>query len=247
MKKILVLLFAATTCISINAQESNSNVKPLKKIDLSSRVSDHFVIQYGFDRWSKTPDSIRVKNNSRHFNAYIMLDKPFQNSPKFSVAYGVGLSSSNMFFDKNYVNIKATSALLPFSRSVQNTDSGYYKKFKLTNIYLEAPIELRYYSNPQNPNNCWKASLGIKVGTLIKTFTKGKDLQTKTGQSVYGSKYIAKEVNKKFMNTTRIALSAKLGWGIYGIHFDYQVSQAIKEGLGPEVHPFSFGLSISGL
>lgn len=246
MKKILFLLIAVSASSLIFAQEKKET-KSEKKVDLSKRVSDHFVFQYGMDNWAGAPDSIRIKGKSRHFNAYFMLDKPFQNNPKFSVAYGIGFGSSNIFFDRNYVNIKSSSTSLPFSRSVPNTDSGYYKKFKLTNIYLEAPVEIRYYSNPENPNNCWKAALGVKIGTLLKTYTKGKDLQNKAGQSVYGAKYIMKEDNKKYMNATRVSLSAKVGWGIYGLHFDYQLSQVIKEGFGAEMHPYSIGLSISGL
>ncbi len=243
MKKIVTLLVVVMASNFLWAQQT----KPVKKYDLSKHGSDHFVFQYGLTNMGSVPDSIRVKGNSRYFNAYFMLDKPFQNNAKFSVAFGAGISSSSFFFDKNYVNIKSNSTLLPFSRSVQGTDSSYYKKFKLTNIYLEAPVELRYFSNTENPQKSWKAALGVKVGTLLKTYTKGKDLQNKTGQSIYGAKYIAKEYNKKYVNATRIALSAKVGWGVYGIHFEYQLSQFFKESVAPEVHPFSVGINISGL
>lgn len=246
MKKLLLMLFAAIFSFTVFAQ-TNTDVKPSKKIDLSSRSADHFMIQYGFDGWNGTPDSIHVKGNSRHFNFYLMFDKPFQNNPKFSVAYGAGISSSDIFFDKNYVNVKSTASTLPFSRSYPGTDSAYFSKFKLVTIFLEAPVELRYYSNPQNPNKSWKAALGVKVGTLLKAFTKGKDLKNKAGQSIYDSKFIEKESDKKYFNTTRFALSARVGYGVLGLQFSYQVSQTFKDGFGPQVRPYSLGLTISGL
>jgi hypothetical protein len=245
MKQFLLLLIAATVTTSLFAQITGE-VKTPKKIDLSNRASDHFMIQYGADRWIGIPDSIKVKGG-RHFNLYLMLDKPFQNSPKFSVAYGVGVSSSNIYFDKNYVDIKSTSTTLPFRRSYSGTDSASFSKFKLTTIFLEAPVELRFYANPANPNKSWKGALGIKIGTLLKSFTKGKDLQNKAGQTLYGNKFIEKEINKKFFNTTRFALSARVGYGIFGLQFSYQITQVLKEGFGPEVRPYSIGLTLSGL
>lgn len=247
MKKSTLLLFILASVITANAQTKTETKKPTKKIDLSNRAADHFVIQYGSDSWSGTPDSVKTKGFSRHFNFYFMLDKPFKNNPKFSVAYGVGIGSNNIFFDKKYVDIKSNSTKLPFRNSFPGTDSGYFKKFKLTSIFLEAPIELRYYSDPENPNKSWKAALGVKVGTLIKAYTKGKDLQTKGGQSVYGATYIEKESSKKFFNTTKLAVTARVGLGAFSLDAGYQITQVIKEGFGPEVRPFSIGLTISGL
>jgi hypothetical protein len=106
---------------------------------------------------------------------------------------------------------------------------------------------LRYYSNPENPSKSWKAALGVKVGTLLKSFTKGKNLQNKAGGSIYGDKFIEKESNKKFFNGTRIAASARVGYGIIGLQFSYQITQVFKEGFDPEVRPYSIGLTISGL
>ncbi len=247
MKKSTLLLFILAAVFTANAQTTPETKKTTKKIDLSNRAADHFMIQYGMDSWTGTPDSIRTKGFSRHFNFYFMLDKPFKGNPKFSVAYGVGIGSNNIFFDKQYVDIKANSSRLPFRNSFPGTDSAYFKKFKLTSIFLEAPIELRYYSNPENPNKSWKAAIGVKVGTLIKAYTKGKDLQNKAGQSLYGSSYIEKESNKKFFNSTKLAVTARVGFGAFSLDAGYQITQVIKQGFGPEVRPFSIGLTISGL
>ena len=72
------------------------------------------MVQYGFDNWAGTADSISPKGFSRFFNAYIMLDKPFKTNPKMSVGLGVGIGSSNMFFDKTYVDVKSLSTTATF-------------------------------------------------------------------------------------------------------------------------------------
>lgn len=218
--------------------------KDWSKVVLTNRAADHFMIQYGSDAWTNRPDSVRTKGFSRHFNIYVMLDKPFKTDPRFSVAYGLGLGTSNMFFDNVKVNLNATGSTLPFS-DVSNTN--HYKKFKLTTIYAEIPVELRFYSDPENPGKSWKFAVGAKVGTLLKAYTKGKDLQTANGASIYGPTAVVKESNKRYINGTRLAATARVGYGVFSLHGDYNVLGVVKDGFGPAMNLYSIGLSISGL
>lgn len=253
MKKILCVVACCCSLTSLLAQTDSSRIvldtlaqtpqkKSWTKIDLSNRSNDHLMMQYGFDSWTGNPDSINPQGFSRHFNVYMMLDKPFKTNPQFSVGLGVGVGTSNMFFKNTYVDVKSNSTRLPFS----NRDSAdRFKKFKLATIFLEAPIELRYSSNPDNNNKSIKAALGIKVGTLVDAHTKGKNLENKGGQSL--NNYIQKEKAKKFFNTTRLAATARFGYGILSIYGAYQVTTLLKDGAGPDIRPFSVGIAISGL
>ncbi|TAF51187.1 MAG: hypothetical protein EAZ62_06935, partial [Sphingobacteriia bacterium] len=79
MKKTLLLL---TLLVGMQAIAQNSPEQPKKKIDLTKRTKDHIMLQYGMDAWTNRPDSVRTGNGfSRHFNAYIMMDKPFRLNP----------------------------------------------------------------------------------------------------------------------------------------------------------------------
>ncbi len=213
------------------------------KIDLSNRSNDHLMVQFGLDGWSGVvPDSVKPSGFSRFFNAYIMLDKPFKTNPRFSVGLGVGIGSSNIFFERKLVDIKSQATRLPFS----NLDSSnHFKKYKLTTVYAEAPIELRYTSNPENSNNSFKVALGAKVGQLINAHTKGKTLQSKSGGTING--YIAKENSKKFFNSTRLAVTARVGYGIFSLYGAYQINTFLKDVAGPEIRPYSLGICLSGL
>lgn len=240
MKKTLLVLLSLSA--SLLALSQSADIK--KKLDLSNRAADHFMIQYGGDSWTNRPDSIRTGGFSRHFNIYFMLDKPFKTNPRFSIAYGIGIGSSNMFFKNTKVDVKANSARLPFT----NVDStNHFSKFKVTNIYAEVPVELRYFSNPENPGKSWKAALGVKVGTLLKTYSKGKNLVTKSGASVYGNGYIEKESSKRFFNGTMLAVTGRIGYGIISLDAGYQVNSVLKDGAGPSMNKFSIGVTFSGL
>jgi hypothetical protein len=145
-----------------------------------------------------------------------------------------------MFFRKKNVDIKANGTRLPFSK-VDSTD--HFKKFKLTTVYLEAPVELRFNSKPGA--NGFKVAVGAKVGTLINAHTKGKTLQNKNDQTI--GDYITKTSSKKFFNSTRLAATARIGYGIFSLSGQYNITTLLKEGAGPEIRPYSIGITISGL
>lgn len=246
MKQTLFLFFAITGTLCLQAQ-SLKPITPKKdwsKIDLSSRAGDHFMIQYGADAWMGKPDSVRTGGFSRHFNIYFMLDKPFKTNPHYSLGLGVGIGTSNMFFNNTYVNLKSGAAKLPFT-NVDSTD--HFKKFKLTTINVEVPVEIRYFSDPENPGKSWKYAVGVKVGTLLKAYTKGKNLENKTGGSLYGATYIMKESSKRFLNGTSLALTGRVGYGMLSLDAGYYILGVLKDGTGPVMNKFSFGLTISGL
>jgi hypothetical protein len=243
-RTLLAVLGICFTVFAIAQKDSTVTRKSPVKIDLSNRPADHFMIQYGADSWTNRPDSVRTGGFSRHFNIYFMLDRPFKTNPKYSVAFGLGLGTSNMFFNNTKVDIKSNSTRLPFT-NVDSTD--HFSKFKVVNIYAEIPVELRYYSNPENPNSSWKLALGVKVGTLLKTYTKGKNLVTKAGNSIYGPGYIAKESNKRFFNGTMLAVTGRVGYGFISLDAGYQFNGVLKDGTGPSMNKFSVGLTFSGL
>jgi hypothetical protein len=251
MKK---LISSATFCLvflflfsSAYAQDSTYNSEPgknWKAIDLSNRPNDHVLLQFGYDGWGSLPDSINTSGFSRHFNFYIMIDKPFKNSPHFSFAFGLGIGSSNIFFDNTYVDIKSPTPTLPF-KDVSN--ENHFKKFKLTTVFLELPIEFRFASNPAMPDKGMKFAIGAKGGALINTHTKGKNLVDKDGNSLYGDKYIEKQFSNRFINSTRLAVTARVGIGHFSLDGSYQVTNFLKENSGPTIHPYSIGLTLSGL
>ncbi len=213
-------------------------------LDLGNRPSDHLLIQYGADSWTNRPDSVRTGGFSRHFNIYFMFDKPFKTNQKMSLAYGIGIGSSNMFFKNTNVDIKSNSSKLPFT----NVDSAnHFNKFKVTTIYAEIPVELRYFSNPETPQKSWKAAIGMKVGTLLKSYSKGKNLENRVGTSLYGPGYISKESDKRFFNGTMLAVTARVGYGILSLDAGYQFNGVLKDGVGPSMNKFSIGITISGL
>ncbi len=251
-KLFLATAFAAVSFSTLFAQDTLKVVakkakRDWSKIDLSGRANDHFVIQVGADGWAGRPDSIRTKGLSRHFNMYLMLDKPFKTDPRFSVGFGVGIGTSNIFFEKTVIDI--TGRVLSNTLQFKNADSSnHFKKYKLATAFAEIPVELRYMSNPENGNKSWKFALGVKVGTLLAAQTKGKEPQDKNDATLPGQgKVVIKEKSKRFFNSTRIASTLRVGYGHFTLYGAYQINSLIKDGVGPQIRPWSIGLCLSGL
>jgi len=231
--------------VSENTKEAKKAARKNKwsNLNLANRSKDHLMLQFGMIGFASAPDTIHTKGFSRGFNAYFMFDFPFKSNPQYSVAIGAGVSSSNIYFDKTYIDIAGKNGSKISFKDV--SDTTHFKKYKLMNTYLEAPVELRFTADPSRPNQSWKGAIGIKVGTMVGAVTKGKTFQSSAGQTI--NAYSQKEKSKRFFNGTRLSLTARAGLGIVSIFGSYQINPFIKEGFGPDIRPFSAGIAISGL
>ena len=239
MKKILSVIIAITLLGTAFSQKK----KDWSKLNID-RSGDHFMIQISKDNWTGAPDSIknRMKGLSRGLNIAFMLNKPFKSDPRWSVALGLGISHSSIFFKNTSVDIRSASTLLPF-RNLDSTD--HFKKYKLATTFAEVPIELRYTFDPLDEKKSWKVALGVKVGTLLNAHTKGKTLQNKSNATT-GS-YTEKENKKTFFNGTRLAATARVGIGSFSLFGAYAITSLVKDVAGATIRPYQIGLTISGL
>jgi hypothetical protein len=159
-----------------------------------------------------------------------------------SIAIGPGISTDNIIFKETFVGIKEASPTFQIS---DRSDTTHFKKTKLTTVYLEAPVELRFTKDPMNPGKSLKFALGVKVGTMIKAYTKNKDLQNSNGNTL--NSYTMKESSKRFFNTTRLITQARIGLGHFSLYGSYQVTTLFKDGVAAEIRPYTIGITLSGL
>ncbi len=245
MKKIV---FVVTSCLFFNFvfSQDSSYIAPAtsKTIKLPTRSGDHLMIQLSSDHWTGVPDSISSHQQgfSRGFNAYFMVDKPFRSSPKFSIGIGVGIGTSNIFFKRINVDVKAGGSVLPFTAA---DSTNHFKKYKLSTGFAEVPLEFRFTSKPLEPNKSFKIALGAKVGAIVNAHTKGKDLQDKNNNSI--NSYTQKEIGRRLINGTRFMGTARIGYGIISVFGAYQINNLLKDGAGANMKLYQVGITLSGL
>ena len=242
MRKLLVLLIAFTATVPAFSQDLPKKEK--KKFDLTNRAADHFMVQLGVNSLQGAPDSIdsHIKGFQRSANVYLMFDKPFKGNPKLSVGIGIGVGTNNFYFKKMLVDITATTPVLPF---IDVDSAQNFKKYKMSTAFLEVPLELRFTSNPETPNKTFKAALGVKIGTLLNAKTKGKTLRDATDKEI--NDYTVKESSKSYFNTTRLAGTARVGYGNFSLFGAYSFTGMFKDGVAADMKSLQIGLTISGL
>lgn len=241
MKKILLLSLGAAIVFSVTAQDNPKPAKKKDKPNLANRANDHFMFQLGYTGWAGKPDTINTGGLSKSINVYFMYDFPFKTNPNLSMAFGPGIGSDHITFSKTHVGIKDATNTLYFT---DQSDTNHFKKTKLATTYLEAPIEFRYSADPVTGKGL-KLAIGVKIGTLLNAHTRNTKYENKDGGTI--NDYVMKESSKRFFNKTRLSGMARVGYGHFSLYGSYQFTPLIRDGFGPQVRPFSIGLTLSGL
>ena len=247
LRAILSLIFLSLLQLLIQAQDVPANKSiSVGKFDNTDRPKDHFLLQLGTVNWLQRPDTFATKGFARSVGVYLMYDLAFKTDPRFSIGLGVGVGADHVFFDKDAGKDLVINNIggVQFKKHSGADTANVYKSIKLHTAYLEAPLELRFMSNPNQPNKSFKAAIGMKVGTLITAVDKTRFQRDAEGNGPYNLKI----KDRSNFNNLRLAATARLGYGNFGAFVQYQLNDFIKEGRGPnEIRPLVFGIIISGL
>ena len=227
----LLLIHAATSMAQDEKMNNAATPPPIAK---PSR--DFVMLQFGYTNWVSKPDSIKTKTFAYTFNAYLCYDFPIKKT-KLSFAAGLGISTTTVYLNSQQIAFKDTQ-----STSVARfiSDTAHYKRYKFNTAYLQAPFELRYFSNTQNRNKGFKAAIGMQVGTLLGAHIKGLT-------SVNGTNIKEKIDTKRYVTPWNFAATARVGWGNFSVYGSYNLTNVFKVNAGPPITPASVGICLTGL
>lgn len=238
MKKILgVLALSILSSWQVAAQSTDTkSINPNATIAKPAR--DFFMIQLGYDGWNQvTEPEIELGGFSRSVATYINYDFLLgkKETSHVSFAIGIGVSSQNFSLKNTRASLNENATSILFDSIDAN-----YKSAKLRATYLEAPLELRFFGNKINRNRGFKLAAGVKIGYLLSTRSKYK-------HNVEGNWVTMKEGNSRYTNQWKFAPTVRIGWGNFSVFGSYNLTSLFKDTYGPEVYPYSVGISISGL
>jgi hypothetical protein len=152
-RRIVFTTLVVLAGLSVFAQ-TDTVINSVRKPSVTlPRSNDHLMFQIGYTTWQGKPDSINTSGLPRSINLYFLFDYPFKTNPHLSTAVGLGIATDNIYFSKTYVGIKDNTATLRFQNL---SDTSHFKKYKLATAYLEAPLELRFRSNPADDAKSFK-------------------------------------------------------------------------------------------
>jgi len=201
------------------------------------------MIELGYDNWVGSTDSMNIKGFNHSENVYFMYAWPFKSDGRLSLAAGVGLGSSNIYFAHQEVLVADYgNQTLAFP---DEEGGPHFKRYKLTTTYLEFPVELRFSLDPEHMDHSWKFAIGAKIGLMMSAYTKGVDQVSAQG-TLLGT-YVEKESSKQFFSTAEFTPTIRVSKGVIGFFAQIHANPLIKGSAGPSVFPVSGGIVLSGL
>lgn len=150
---------------------------------------------------------------------------------KFGLVTGLGVEYANYDLDRNVdilFNNDSTYAILDPTKSMSKN------KFKTT--FLNAPFMLETNLG-KDAESSFHLAAGAIVGYRLGSKTKQKFKQD-------GEKYKEKDRGDFNINPWRVSATARIGYGDFTLFATYSLTELFDGNKGPEVIPFTIGISL---
>lgn len=220
-------------------REANINMgeKRYEKISKDRLAVDFLMCNWIHDKTSARENGLSTKWFSRGINVYFMWDFRIKKS-LFSIAPGLGFSSSNIYSRHNLVKDTVNGGLMFTPIGDDILDKVKVNKVSLN--FIEIPVELRIRTRPDKFNNMWKFNVGFKAGIRIDAHTK---MRIKYDD---GAKVFKEKIYPDF-SLLRLGPTLRIGYSSFNIYGFYSVLGAFKTDRGPKVNEWNVGISFNGL
>ena len=243
IKKLTFVAFIFAFSLPAFAQtEANKSRRP--------DIPGAFVVEILVNRDLNGPDHFDLGLwGSRTANIYYQYPIRLFKS-RFSIVPAVGLSLER-FKLKNFgtFGFDAEDSVKIFSPAEVATRFPSIKKSQLITNYFEIPVELRYSSNPNDPNRSFNAGIGARIGYMYDSFSKVKYREDGETKKV-------KDKQDFNLNDLRYGVFAKVGVGNFSLVGYYNLTNLFRDGKGPglpggpngvvtDFNTFSVGISLS--
>jgi hypothetical protein len=175
---------------------------------------------------------------------------------KLGMVTGLGLSWNNYRLSR-HARLEPDSSEL-----VGYLDQGInIRKSKLTTLYLNIPLLLEFQTKNQRGKNRFHFGAGMIAGTRLSSHTKkyydelNKPFSVAlydAGEDQYQVEYTStspgnpktKRFDDFHLRPFKFDATARIGWGFINLFATYSVNQMFKKDKGPELYPWSVGITL---
>ncbi len=211
-----------------------------------------------FPKETEYMDLRMTKSWAVHLNFYeqnIALSK----NKKWGMVTGLGLNWNNYRFSMDTRLSSDSSELRGY------IDQGIsIRKSKLTALYFDVPLLFEFQTNSYMKKNSFHFATGMVMGVRISSHTKkyydewNKEFDiTAYNQATdnYETVFTATSPNESktkdfddfYMNPFKWDATVRVGWGFINLFATYSVNTLFKTDKGPELHPWTVGISLVNL
>lgn len=170
---------------------------------------------------------------------------------------GIGLQLSNYYFTGTYVMLKDSTSLVAYQSYDQLGNSAAMRVNKLFVSYINLPLFFEYQTNSRQRLNSFHATLGVVLGVRIGTYTKQSYEsinQTYSLNDEQGTKVATYYVDKHNVNSRgayhlapfKVDAAFRVGWSHLNLFATYSLTQMFQKNQGPELYPWTVGITLLG-
>lgn len=163
---------------------------------------------------------------------------------------GIGFEYRNYSFDNNISLVSDEAGIMGY-----RNEGAITEKNKMTVNYINIPIIFEYQTNAYNERNSFHLSVGMVFGLRYASKTKRVfdnknvdinllDENDLTVRTVNYDKNKIKEHNSFHLNPVKADAMLRFGWGWFNFYATYSVTEMFKKNEGPELYPFSVGMTL---
>lgn len=208
--------------------------------------------QDGFHYWEGLDIGVNgyfnTRNNLETPAGYSFLELDYARSHSFAW----NIAQYNVHLYKNYINLvtgigiewnsyalRNNVSLIPDTNVVAGVlEPGDFSKNKFKTTWLNAPLMLEFNTS-KNADRSFHVGAGVTFGYNI--------FRNRLKQEYEINGNVQKRKTKDDFNVEpfRYSATVRVGYGDFTLFANYGLSELFKSGRGPEVHPFSAGVSVS--
>ena len=148
---------------------------------------------------------------------------------------GVGFQWNNYFYDNNVFLHNDSSMLYG---TYGDNENRTYEKSKLVVSYLSIPLMLEYQTNKYSRLDSFHATAGMIMG--IRLNSHSKNIYNDNGKNK------VKGWEDYHLAPFRWDAHAGLGWGKINLFANYSLGTLFMKDQGPELYPFTIGITLLG-
>ena len=181
---------------------------------------------------------------------------PLSKNQKWGIVTGLGLGFNNYRF------LRPTRLSMDSSSLIGYLDEDIsIRKSKLTAMYLSLPVLFEFQTAPIYHKNGFHINAGVVISARLSSHTKKyyDELNSEFNVTQYNPEtgkyevvYTATSPNDPkehyygdwFLQPFKFEATARIGWNFLNFWATYSLNTMFREGKGPELYPWSAGISL---
>ncbi|MEI8202647.1 MAG: DUF2807 domain-containing protein [Bacteroidota bacterium] len=234
----------------IDDNDINGTKKETHKKRSSDKFNGHFAgIELGVNGYLSAKNTFDVpagydylklkyeKSINVNFNFFDINFNLIKNH--FGLVTGLGFQFNNYVFDKSIIVNPDSGFFYGYKDGATDRTNFKNLKSKLVVNYLTVPLFFEYQTNNKSKCNSFHigagGELGIRVGTYFKHTFESND-----------QFHLMKISDDFYVNDIKLDAMVRVGWSKLNLYATYSLLPLFKDFKGPQLYPFTVGVSLGG-